>query len=69
MRKESENNECFGNKFGNMFFSYCTEKRGSHLYYMRMRNEKDKEFSVRFLEVMNLPIVPKNERVIFTISD
>ena len=41
MRKESENNECFGNKFGNMFFSYCTEKRGSHLYYMRMRNEKD----------------------------
>ena len=43
MRKESENNECFGNKFGYVFFSYCTEKRGPHLYYMRMRNVKDGE--------------------------
>jgi hypothetical protein len=43
MEKESEDKMNFGNKYSNEIFIYCTEKRVRHLYYMRMRNEKDRE--------------------------
>lgn len=68
MRKEIENYECFGNNLSDIFFNHCTEKRGSHLYYMKMRNGRDGEcFGKNFRSYESTNCTEKRESHLYNI--